>query len=140
MQNLQQNRALNKEAAQMQASGNGRRKGLYGRERPPTLPDPVFDDRAPVVLASGAHGPADKIRTSEFERGAKHRVAVWYGPKPSFDWPFIPEGREIRTRQGGRRPVVSSARQAPYPTQSGKKRTEMGPGGSLFTQIFEGGI
>lgn len=128
----------NREAGIKQNTGRG--KGLMGRLRPPTFPAPVFEDRAPVVLAEGAHGPADKIRVSEFERGAKHRVAVWYGEQLPYDWPFIPEGREIRGRQMGRRPVVSSARQAPYPLQTGKKRTEMGPGGSLFTEIFEGGI
>jgi hypothetical protein len=46
----------------------------------------------------------------------------------------------MRDRGTGRRPGISDARQYPYPSQTGKRRTEMGPGGSLFTEIYSGGI
>lgn len=100
-------------------------KGAYGRQRPAMQAAPVLVDDAPVVLPEGAHGPADPVRYSEFERGARTRIVVFPGPPAHSDWPFRPSAREMRERMSGRRPHVSPARQAPRSRQTGVRRTDV---------------
>jgi len=118
------------------------KKGIYGRRRPLRQETPVLDDRVPVDLGPGAHGPADRIRYSDFERGAVRDVAYWPGPPMHYDWPAEPMAPEIQRRLQGRRPQVSSARQYKRGIQTGRRRTETsddsGQGRIIESEILGG--